>query len=387
MPWQQARQAASEAAFPLPAVTQPLSSAVGHALAVPLTALTDLPAFDTSAMDGWAVSGPGPWLLCEGSILVGEVRGPLTASTAKRIATGAPVPPGASAVLRLEHGIVADGVLRSSGPGSPGRDIRLRGQECVAGATLVGAGATVTPAVLGLAAAAGHDQLRVHRQPAVQLLVTGDELAHSGIPRDGRVRDALSPLLLPWLSGAGARLHGRRLLADQAAPLREEIRSSPADVVITTGSTSVGHTDFLHRVLREEGARLVVDSVAVRPGHPMLLAELPSRPGGLPRWLVGLPGNPLAAIAGLVTLALPLLRRLGGHPLPPAQLLVVDAAIPGHPRDVRLVPATVENGRAAALLFDGPAMLRGVALADVLAVIPPGGAAAGTYITAVELCG
>jgi molybdopterin molybdotransferase len=387
MPWQQARRAASEAATPLPAVTYPLSGAVGHALAVPLTALTDLPAFDTSAMDGWAVSGHGPWLLCEGSILAGEVSGPLSAGTAKRIATGAPVPSGASAVLRLEHGTVADGVLRSSLPVPPGRDIRPRGQECAAGATLLEAGATVTPAVLGLAAAAGHDQLRVHRQPTVRLLVTGDELAQSGIPARGRVRDALSPLLLPWLSATGACLHGRRLLADQAALLREEIRSSPADVIVTTGSTSVGPTDLLHRVLREEGARLVVDSVAVRPGHPMLLAELPSRLGGLPRWLVGLPGNPLAAIAGLVTLVLPLLRRLGGHPLPPAQLLAVDAAIPGHPHDVRLVPSTVENGRAAALSFDGPAMLRGVALADVLAVIPPGGAAAGQYVNAVRLGG
>ncbi len=117
----------------------------------------------------------------------------------------------------------------------------------------------------------------------------------------------------------------------------------------------------------------------------MLLAELAGRPGGPPRWLVGLPGNPLAAIAGLVTLALPLLRRLGGHPLPGAQHLAVDVAIPGHPRDVRLVPSTVADGRAVPLSFDGPAMLRGVALADVLAVIPPGGAAAGSYVKAIKL--
>ena len=112
MPWQQARQVASEAATPLPAASRPLSGAVGHALAAPLTALTDLPLFDTSAMDGWAVSGDGPWLVSEGGIVAGEVSGPLSAGTARHIATGAPVPGGASAVLRLEHGIVAGGVLR-----------------------------------------------------------------------------------------------------------------------------------------------------------------------------------------------------------------------------------------------------------------------------------
>jgi molybdopterin molybdotransferase len=297
------------------------------------------------------------------------------------------VPAGASAVLRLEHGVVADGILHSSAPLPPGRDIRPRGQECVAGTTLIEAGTTITPALLGLAAAAGHDELRVHRQQTVQVLVTGSELALSGVPRDGRVRDALSPLLLPWLSAHGAGLHGTRMVGDRAEALRGELLNSAADVIITTGSTSAGPTDVLHPVLRKVGACLVVDSVAVRPGHPMLLAELPSRPSEQPRWLVGLPGNPLAAIAGLVTLALPLLRRLGGHPCPPLHLLAIDTAIPGHPHDVRLVPATMEGGRAAVLPFDGPAMLRGVAVADVLVVVPPGGAVAGTYVEAVGLAG
>lgn len=387
MPWWQARLEATQAAAALPAVSRPLSSAAGHALAAPLTSLTDLPAFDTSAMDGWAVSGHGPWLVRDGGIMAGEVPGPLSAGTARRIATGAPVPAGASAVLRLEDGAVADGVLRSSVPLPPGRDIRPRGQECAAGVTLVEAGVTVTPAMLGLAAAAGHDELRVHRQPNVQVVVTGSELALSGVPRDGRVRDALSPLLLPWLSAWGARPHGTSMVGDRAEALRTAISDCEADLIITTGSTSAGPTDVLHPVLRAVGARLLVDSVAVRPGHPMLLAELPARSCGQPRWLVGLPGNPLAAIAGLVTLALPLLRRLGGHPHPRTGLLAVDTAIPGHPSDVRLLPASVRDGRAVILPFDGPAMLRGVAVADLLVVVEPGGAAAGSYVKTAGLAG
>ena len=391
MPWQEARRTAGEAAVPLPALPRPLAGAGGHALAGPLTARTDLPAFDTSAMDGWAVSGPGPWQECADGILAGQVSGPLAPGTARRIATGAPVPPGTSAVLRLEDGTVTGGILEGAGPLAPGRDIRMRGQECAAGATLLEAGTTITPAVLALAAAAGHDVLLVHRRPVVDVLVTGDELAQSGVPRPGQVRDALSPLLPPWLDARGARLRAVRMLADQASPLAQEIAGSPADVIITTGSTSVGPSDHLHRVLHEAGARLLVDSVAVRPGHPMLLAELPplssgaTGSAGQPRWLVGLPGNPLAAIAGLVTLALPLLRRLGGHPWPPLRRLVADAEMPGHPRDVKLVPATVRDGHAIPLPFGGPAMLRGIAIADVLAVVPPGGAPAGGHVMTLSL--
>jgi molybdopterin molybdotransferase len=293
------------------------------------------------------------------------------------------VPAGTSAVLRLEDGFAAGQVLRSTVNLAPGRDIRPRGQECVTSALLVDAGTTVTPALLGLAAAAGHDDLLVHRKPAVQVLVTGDELLQSGLPGAGRVRDALGPLLVPWLAEAGATLQDKIALSDDPAALRAQLHDCQADVIITTGSTSVGPTDLLHRLLAEAGARLLVDSVAVRPGHPMLLAALPPARDGRPRWLVGLPGNPLAAISGLVTLALPLLRRLGGHCAREPLRLPARAPLPGHPQDVRLLPATITGGVVLPLPFDGPAMLRGIALADVLAVIPPGGAVAGTLLETI----
>jgi len=406
MRWDRARRVAGAAPAALPAETRTLADAAGRALAAPLTALTDLPAFDTSAMDGWAVAGPGPWTLREDDIAVGRVPAALLPGTAGRIATGAPVPHGAWAVLRLEDGLVADGVLHAAFPLSQGRDIRPRGGECIAGTVLVEAGATVTPALLGLAAAAGHDGLRVHRHPAVRVLVTGDELLRSGIPADGMVRDALGPLLVPWLTAAGASLDGTTPLSDDPAALRSQLRECRADVIITTGSTSVGPTDLLHRLLPEEGARFLVDSVAVRPGHPMLLAALP--PATVPastgpastgpastgpastgqsRWLVGLPGNPFAAVAGLVTLVLPLLRRLGGHRPPEPLCLPAAAPFPGHPADVCLVPAALSLGRLRPLPFDGPSMLRGIALAGFLAVVPPGGVAEGAPVEAIPFGG
>ncbi|MGG2464338.1 molybdopterin molybdotransferase MoeA [Streptomyces sp. RGM 3693] len=381
MPWEQARAIARDSAGrPLARVHRGLSQALGHALAEPLTARTDLPPFDTSAMDGWAVAGPGPWRLLGGGVLAGEQPAPLLPGTAVPLATGAVLPPGATAVLRREHGESAtpDGVLhhRSPGPLNPGRDIRPRGQECRTGEPLLPAGTTVTPAVLGLAAATGYDRLAVHRRPTVELLLLGDELLDHGVPREGRVRDALGPLLAPWLRRGGAEVIGARRVADELGPLCAAMRRSLADVVVTTGSTAAGPVDFLHTALAETGARLLVDSVAVRPGHPMLLAELPPTADDRPRLLVGLPGNPLAAVAGTVTLAAPLLGCLGGHRDRTARR-VTAAALPGHPGDTRLLPVRLAEGAVVPIAFDGPAMLRGLALADGLAVVPPGGLAAG----------
>ncbi|WP_344467675.1 molybdopterin molybdotransferase MoeA [Kitasatospora kazusensis] len=393
--WPQARRAARLAGRrPLPAIEAALADALGHTLAVPLAALTDLPAFDTSAMDGWAVSGPGPWRTV-GRVLAGQPCAPIADGEAVEIATGAQLPPGATAVLRREHGrTVPDGgapaavatatgqglgpgLLHALGTGSvpPGQDVRPRGQECRRGEPLLPAGTPVTPAVLGLAAACGHDRLTVHRRPTVELLVLGDELVDSGLPSAGLVRDALGPLLPPWLHAAGAELIGRRHVRDDFGLLRDAVRHSPADVVVTTGGTAAGPVDFLHEALAAAGGRLLVDGVAVRPGHPMLLAELP---GG--RHLVGLPGNPLAAVAGAVTLALPLLHALSGRPAPEARPETAAVVLPGHPADTRLLPVVRGERGVLPLAFDGPAMLRGLALAEALAVVPPGGLPAGAGV-------
>ncbi|WP_280719675.1 molybdopterin molybdotransferase MoeA [Kitasatospora sp. MAP5-34] len=386
-PWPQARRAARLAGRrPLPALDVALADALGHTLAAPLAALTDLPAFDTSAMDGWAVSGPGPWRTA-GRVLAGQPAAPIADGEAVEIATGAQLPPGATGVLRREHGRLAPGgtapvtgtapgllhALGSSVP--PGQDVRPRGQECRRGEPLLPAGTPVTPAVLGLAAACGHDSLTVHRRPTVELLVLGDELVESGLPLAGLVRDALGPLLPPWLRASGAELLGRRQVRDDLGLLRDAVRHSPADVVITTGGTAAGPVDFLHAALAEAGGRLLVDGVCVRPGHPMLLAELP---GG--RHLVGLPGNPLAAVAGTVTLALPLLHGLSGRPTPVALPETAAAVLPGHPTDTRLLPVVRTERGVAPLAFDGPAMLRGLALAEALAVVPPGGLPSGARV-------
>ncbi|MBA0052780.1 molybdopterin molybdenumtransferase MoeA [Streptomyces sp. AJS327] len=490
--WEEARACAWAAGGTLPPVTLPLDEALHHTLAAPLRALTDLPPFDTSAMDGWAVAGPGPWELVDphaaeggpeaeeesggpavpggAGLLAGDRRAPLPLAdgAAVPIATGARVPRGATAVLRSEYGEVRQGQLRRLSEADaggvvreapqPGTDIRPRGQECRSGDRLLPAGVWVSPVVLGLAAAAGYDRLDVVRRPRVEILVLGEELLRRGLPEEGRIRDALGPMVAPWLAGLGVEVSAVRWLGDDADALFEAVATSTAELVVTTGGTAAGPVDHLHRTLERLGARLLVDGVRVRPGHPMLLAELPEvaedagpetetgsdgaagrprlrsasrpappaagkasrgdrlcgvgedggwrmdalaevlaepgpepegAPAGVPRagrHLVGLPGNPLAALAGLLSLAEPLLRRLGGMPRVPSGYAVLDGEVRGHPVDTRLVPVMRVPGAAVRpLRYSGPAMLRGVAGADALAVVPPGGVAGGTQVELLEL--
>jgi molybdopterin molybdotransferase len=401
--WAEARAAATRAGRSAPARPRrvPLDRALGQVLAEPLEALTDLPSFDTAAMDGWAVAGPGPWSFREGTgILAGRADAePLSDGEAVRIATGARIPAEATAVIRSEHAHADEAKLRlyACREVIPGQDIRPRGQECRTGDQLLPAGSVVTPAVLGLSAAAGYDELLTIPRPTVEVFVLGDELLTAGLSRDGMVRDALGPLLAPWLRALGAEVLDTRCLGDDPQALRKAILGSEADVIVTTGGTAAGPVDHVRPYLAaaaaaaatadtETGAELLVDGVEVRPGHPMLLARLAPD-----THLVGLPGNPLAAVSGLLTLAEPLLRALAHRPAPEPYRAPVRDEIPGHPVSTRLVPVTHRADQrtgaehAVPLHYNGPAMLRGIAAADGLAVVPPGGARAGEELEILDL--
>ncbi|MFI8910885.1 molybdopterin molybdotransferase MoeA [Streptomyces sp. NPDC053513] len=391
--WPEARAVAARAGSTARAEREPrrlpLGQALGQVLAEPLLALTDLPSFDTSAMDGWAVAGPGPWTVrAETPVLAGHApAAALTEGETVRIATGAPVPPGTTAVIRAEHSRTErTGAL--TGPGLllhalrdvvSGQDIRPRGQECRSGDELLPVGTAVTPAVLGLAAAAGYDELPVPPRPRVEVLVLGDELLTAGLPHEGLIRDALGPMLGPWLVALGAEVLATRRIGDDAEELYAAVTGSAADLVVTTGGTAAGPVDHLHRVLDKAGATLLVDGVKVRPGHPMLLAAL-----GGGRHLVGLPGNPLAAVSGLLTLAEPLLAALDGASPTGGRAPLLEE-VHGHPHDTRLVPVVRRAERLVPLRYNGPAMLRGIAVADGMAVVPPGGARSGQELDVLDL--
>ena len=345
-------------------------------LGADVLARTDLPPADTSAMDGWAVAGPGPWRV-RGELLAGDLAAPLPAGAALAVATGAWLPAGADGVLRREHGRVQGDVLTVAVAGEPARDVRRAGRECRAGDVVLPAGSPVTPGAVGLLAAAGADVVPV-RRATVDVLVLGDELLTSGPAREGRVRDALGPMLAAWLPALGVRVVARRHVPDRPGALEQALTGCTGDLVVTTGSTARGPVDHLHGALAGLGARLLVDGVAVRPGHPQLLAVLPD---GRP--LAGLPGNPLAAATAVLTLVGPVIGCLHAAGLLPPRYVRLAEDVPAGDDATRLVP--VRGGRP--VLFAGPAMLRGLAVADGVAVVPPGGARAGDEVELLPLPG
>jgi molybdopterin molybdotransferase len=385
--WADARVLAHRAVGPVAARAVPLAAACGAVLAADARARSDLPVADTAAMDGWAVRGPAPWRVV-GEVLAGERPRPLDDGHAVAIATGAVLPPGGDGVLRREWGALDDERLTPApdapaevrSPGPVGIDLRRAGEECRAGDVVLPAGSPVTPAALGLLAAAGLDDVPVRRVRAA-VLVLGDELVRHGPARAGRPRDALGPLLPAWLAAIGVEVAPPVAVADDAGELAAALAGGPAagaDVVVTTGSTARGPVDHLHGVLAAAGARWVVDGVAVRPGHPQVLAVLPD---GRP--VVGLPGNPLAAVSGVLTLLEPVVDGLLGlPPRVPGEVVLAEAVSAGGDA-TRLVP--VRHGRP--MVFAGPAMLRGLAAADAVAAVPPGGAAAGESVPALALPG
>ncbi|WP_405950600.1 molybdopterin molybdotransferase MoeA [Streptomyces prunicolor] len=370
LPWARARELAHTAPEPLLARHVPLAEAAGLTLADALRTHQPLPGFDTAAMDGYAVGpGPGPWRL-RGAVRAGAAwsGGTLGAGEAVEISTGAVVPSGARAVLPLEHSERVASTICGPTP-AEGRHIRRAGEDAPAGAALAPAGTRIGPALLGLAAGCGYDTLPARPRPRVRVLVTGDELTHTGRPAPGQVRDALGPLLPSLVHTLGGGVTDLHHVPDRpAGSLADAVRHTPydSDVIVVTGSTLVGVTDQLRAFLtRDGGARWIVDAVACRPGHPQLLAQLPDR-----RWILGLPGNPYAALVAAHTLLAPLLTGLTARPLPALPRIPLVGDVRTAPGRTRLIPVTWDGVTARTVGGHGSAFLRGAALADALAAVP-----------------
>lgn len=376
--WQDARLAAHAVGRRLPAEVLPLDRAHRRVTSEAVVARCDLPPFDTSAMDGWAVSGAGPWTV-SGQVLAGQApTALLDEGTAVRIATGAVLPTGTRGVLRREHGSATeDG--RLDGDVADGQDVRRAGEEIRTGVEVIAALTTLGPAHLGLAAAAGHDELRVIRRPRARMLVLGDELLDRGVPREGRVRDALGTQVPSWLERLDVEVVDVVRVADAVDAHVEALAGNDdVDLLVSTGGTAAGPVDFLHRAVRDTGGQMVVDSVACRPGHPMLLAAWTDR------WLVGLPGNPQAAIVALLTLGQPLIAAMHGRDLDRPGRVRVTSLITSRDR-TRLVPCVLDGVDATPTSHIGSGMLRGLAAADGFAVVREGGAEADALVDWIAL--
>ncbi len=387
--WSEARQLAFDFPAPLPPVSVSLALASGRTLARDVTALQNLPHYSSSAMDGWAVNGRGPWNLSE------QQRN-LSPDHASTIATGGLVPTGATSILRKESGQITrgtDGRLllalndrAQDGEPQPGQHIRLAGEEAAAGEVLIPAGTVLNPAHIALAAVAGYDELQIDAKPLVAIVLTGAEVVSAGIPAPGQVRDTFGPQLGTVISLLGGIPENPHRIGDSYDEWLSALGNSEAlpgerpDVIVTTGGTGPSGTDHLRRAVAALGGRLLLDGIAMRPGHPAVLAELPDG-----RFVVGLPGNPLAAMMALTTLAEPLLAALGNRSLRAVGQAISGADIDPDLNHTRLIPCRIIHGLAFPIPHTGPGMMRGLAWADGVIAVPRGGAQAGEPVPVLPL--
>jgi molybdopterin molybdotransferase len=385
MNWHEARNIAHGSPSRMAPSHVRLEETDGLQLAADVVALSPLPAFANSAMDGFAINPPSPFRI-RGQVLAGDRwQGVIGPGEAVEIATGASIPHGTAAILRHEDARCRDGLVVAL-PGrdpSPGQHIRPVGEDVKAGEVVATTGMHVTPALVGLAASCGHDSLSVVPRPKVVVVVSGDELISSGTSGGGLVRDALGPMVPLLITRMGGNCvavwHVRDDPEDSLQEALAEACRQDVDVVVATGSTSVGSTDRLRACLQRLRASLVVDGVDCRPGHPQLLARLDSR-----RWLVGLPGNPFAAFVSAYTLLSPLLAGMVGNPMPFSFRAAVTGLDLRSRQRTQIVPVATGQQTIEALPGHSSAYLGGAASADALAVVPSGGTDDG-WVTVVPL--
>jgi molybdopterin molybdotransferase len=309
----------------LPAESVALTAVIGRVLAQDLDSPVDLPPFDNSAMDGFALRSGGQTLAAGSEWLVlGEQAAgasllPATEGGAVEIMTGAVLPAGLDSVVPVEHVEVlqrhADGRparIRLNVDLPPGQNIRRAGEDCARGQRVLTAGSLITAQHLMLLAGLGIDPVQVAPRPRVALLSTGRELidcaAQPLLP--GQIRNSNGPFLAARLAAAGAELVHRETVADDAEQFDAALQrclATGADIVLSTGAVSMGRYDFVPGSLQALGAEILFHKVAMRPGKPLLFARLA---GG--QLYFGLPGNPASGAVGMRFFVEPALRALLG---------------------------------------------------------------------------
>lgn len=383
----------------LPAERVALELAAGRSLAEDLVARAALPAFDNSAMDGYALraadlataSAQKPVALrVTARLTAGDVAdGTLQPGQAARIMTGAPLPPGADAVVMQEE-VQRDGELATfTAPVEVGEHVRRAGEDIDVGAVAVRAGVALGASELALLASLGHTQLFVHRRPRVALISTGDELVNLGASAPGKLVDSNAVGLAVRLRQLGAEVVNLGVAGDSPEALRARfLAARGCDVVCSTAGVSVGEKDHVKQVLTGLGATLLLEKVAIRPGKPLAFAASESA------LYFGLPGNPVSARVTFEVFVAPALRKLLGdarpQPLLPARLAVDWPKVEALTFFTRVRLERDAQGLVAVpMAKQGSNALTSLVGADGLAILPAGSArvAQGTLVEVLPLGG
>ncbi|WP_428484612.1 molybdopterin molybdotransferase MoeA [Rhodopila sp.] len=376
---EEARGRILSALRPTPAEVVALAGAWNRVTAEPVVARLTQPPADVSAMDGYALRAadgtPHASLSVIGAAPAGHpFAGIVGAGQAVRLFTGSVVPAGADAVLLQEDATRDGDSVRVNEAVTGGRHIRRAGQDFAAGDAVIPAGRRLTARDIGLAAAANHPWLVVHRPPRVAILATGDEIALPGepIPPGGIVSSNSHALAALVRAGGGEAIVLPVARDDDAAIGAVADQVLGMDMLVTTGGASVGDHDLVIAALQARGMTLDFWQIAMRPGKPLLFGQLGATP------VLGLPGNPVSALVCAILFLLPALARLSGLAVapPPVSAAVLGATVKANDQRADHLRATIvveSDGQLVVTPFpvQDSAMLRRLALADALVLRPP----------------
>lgn len=306
-------------ASPLETTTLPVQEACGYVLAKRIESAVQVPPFANSAMDGFAVQAQDIKNASEDMPISLPVAGSTVAGDrpssgthgAWEIMTGAPVPDGYDAVVKIEDVSVKSGSVTFYAPTDAGNNIRLAGEDYSAGDEIASPTTLLSPYHLMALATVGCKEVSVYRKPDITVFCTGKELIEDAdiALKPGQIRNSNGPYLISALQQMGYAPHYGGMIADepQVFEHRLEAALSQADIIISTGAVSAGTHDFIPDSLRKLGAEIQFHKVAIRPGKPILYARFPDG-----AHYFGLPGNPISAAVGLRFFVYPLLRTLQG---------------------------------------------------------------------------
>ena len=367
---------------PLPAERRPLRDALDAVLAEDVASPIDLPPWDNSAMDGYAVRSVD---LAQGNVELDVIEsvpaGQFPSKTvgqrqAIRIFTGAPLPKGADTVIRQEDtSLAANGGtrVRITNPRDAKKNIRRTGEDIKQGVVVLAAGTPLGPAQLGVLASIGQDRPLVHRSPRVAFMGSGDEIVDldhkAEILAGKKIASSNSYTLDALIRRTAAQPINLGLARDTKDSLRDylgRVTTERADLLVTTAGVSVGDHDFVREVLQELGGELKLWRIAMRPGAPVGFGLLGSIP-----W-IGLPGNPVSTMVTFELFVRPAIRRLQGHALPFRRIVrvVTQESITLGPKLRHYLRAIVEGRNARLTGPQGSGILTSMARANALLIVP-----------------
>lgn len=369
----------------LPAEHLPAAQALGRFLAEDCHAARTRPAADLSAMDGYAISGNGPWRKLGESRAGTPFDGTLAPGECVRISTGAYLPQGSDRVVLQEDAAVSGDQITAAAIPPAGHHVRPRGFDFAAGDRVLTGGTQMTPARIALALAAGRSTIAVGRPPKVAILDTGDELASDPDDcGDHQIPASNGAMLAAMLAGLGCDAVQLGPVGDDRAALAAALAAAEhADLLVTSGGASVGDHDLVQPALADWGAQLAFWKVAIKPGKPMLVATRGAQ------LIIGLPGNPVSCFVTACLFVQPVVRAMMGaaQPLPQPLPMVTGDDLPATGKRREFLRASGTGGKLHLAGSQDSSALVALAAADWLIDRPAGSPAlaVGAHVFAYPL--